>query len=190
MRKYQLLLITFILIGLLISTYYLTAPTEEEITNDLIVEEQVIGGQKDEHGCLGSAGYSWCEASQKCVRIWEEGCDDEIFKLSQAIEAETGINFVDQGEYTFNWLVRDEDENVFEKLIEGRRIEASNVEKEKIQEIEEFFQSNGSEDMLNVADGVFAGLRGYTYHYMVCVFSWQQEGENADIQIDCGFFNE
>jgi len=75
-------------------------------------------------------------------------------------------------------------------LIEGRRMEASNVEKEKIQEIEEFFQKNGNEDMLNIADGVFAGLSGYTYHYMACVFSWQQEGESADIQIDCGFFNK
>jgi len=33
-----------------------------------------IGGQKDEHGCLGPAGYSWCEPKQKCLRIWEEPC--------------------------------------------------------------------------------------------------------------------
>lgn len=190
MKKYQLLLIIFILIGLLISTYYLTAPTEEEIINDPVIEEQAIGGQRDDHGCLIGGGHSWCEASQRCIRLWEEGCDDEIFKLSEIIKTETGVNFIDQGEYTFNWLIRDEDENVFEKLIEGRRMEANNVDIEKLQEIEEFFQSNGNENMLNVADGVSAGLRGYTYHYMVCVFSWQQEGESADIQIDCGFFNK
>jgi len=38
---------------------------------------QVIGGQRDEHGCLGPAGYSWCEAKQKCLRVWEEACTPE-----------------------------------------------------------------------------------------------------------------
>jgi len=33
-----------------------------------------IGGEKDEHGCLIAAGYSWCETKQKCLRAWEEGC--------------------------------------------------------------------------------------------------------------------
>jgi len=40
-------------------------------------KEQMIGGQKDEHGCLIPAGYSWCEASRKCLRTWEEYCADE-----------------------------------------------------------------------------------------------------------------
>lgn len=35
---------------------------------------QIVGGDKDIHGCIGSAGYSWCEAKQKCLRIWEENC--------------------------------------------------------------------------------------------------------------------
>lgn len=34
----------------------------------------LIGGQKDSHGCLIAAGYSWCEPKQKCLRIWEEQC--------------------------------------------------------------------------------------------------------------------
>ena len=34
----------------------------------------VVGGDRDEHGCIGSAGYSWCEAKQKCLRVWEEDC--------------------------------------------------------------------------------------------------------------------
>lgn len=36
--------------------------------------DKLIGGDRDEHGCIGSAGYSWCESKQKCLRIWEEGC--------------------------------------------------------------------------------------------------------------------
>lgn len=38
-------------------------------------EEPLIGGDKDEHGCLIAAGYSWCEAKQKCLRTWEEPCE-------------------------------------------------------------------------------------------------------------------
>lgn len=37
--------------------------------------ENILGGDKDEHGCIGSAGYSWCEEKQKCLRTWEEPCD-------------------------------------------------------------------------------------------------------------------
>ena len=35
----------------------------------------VVGSDKDEHGCIGSAGYTWCEAKQKCLREWEEPCE-------------------------------------------------------------------------------------------------------------------
>lgn len=35
---------------------------------------QLIGGQRDEHGCLVAAGYSWCDVLQKCIRPWEEKC--------------------------------------------------------------------------------------------------------------------
>ena len=37
-------------------------------------DEQRIGGDRDEYGCIGSAGYSWCEKKQKCLRDWEESC--------------------------------------------------------------------------------------------------------------------
>lgn len=34
----------------------------------------LVGNDKDEHGCIPSAGYSWCELKQKCLRTWEEPC--------------------------------------------------------------------------------------------------------------------
>jgi len=37
-------------------------------------DKPLIGGDKDSHGCIGSAGYSWCEAKHKCLRVWEEKC--------------------------------------------------------------------------------------------------------------------
>ena len=30
-----------------------------------------VGGDRDAHGCIGSAGYSWCETTQRCERPWE-----------------------------------------------------------------------------------------------------------------------
>lgn len=33
------------------------------------------GSDRDAHGCIASAGYSWCEAKQKCLRVWEEACN-------------------------------------------------------------------------------------------------------------------
>jgi hypothetical protein len=43
---------------------------------------QLIGGQKDEHGCLIPAGYSWCQTKQKCLRIWEESCDEAADQMA------------------------------------------------------------------------------------------------------------
>jgi hypothetical protein len=45
-------------------------------SGDNTFTEQLVGGDRDEHGCIGSAGYSWCESKQKCLRIWEENCTD------------------------------------------------------------------------------------------------------------------
>ena len=33
----------------------------------------VVGGDKDKHGCLASAGYTWSEAQKDCIRLWEKG---------------------------------------------------------------------------------------------------------------------
>ncbi|EHG99030.1 hypothetical protein [Paraprevotella clara] len=34
---------------------------------------QLIGGNKDEHGCLTAAGYTWSELRRDCIRIFEDG---------------------------------------------------------------------------------------------------------------------
>ncbi len=36
-----------------------------------VKEEDIIGKQRDEHGCLGPAGYSWDEEAGACLRTWE-----------------------------------------------------------------------------------------------------------------------
>lgn len=38
-------------------------------------EPKLVGDDIDSHGCFVTAGFSWCEAKQKCLRTWEEACD-------------------------------------------------------------------------------------------------------------------
>jgi len=35
---------------------------------------KLVGGDSDANGCIGSAGYSWCEARKACIRVWEQYC--------------------------------------------------------------------------------------------------------------------
>lgn len=34
---------------------------------------EIVGGDKDEHGCIASAGYTWSEVQKDCIRLWEKG---------------------------------------------------------------------------------------------------------------------
>ncbi|MDD5317548.1 MAG: hypothetical protein PHF51_02325 [Candidatus ainarchaeum sp.] len=38
----------------------------------------LFGNDSDAHGCRASAGYSWCEPKQRCIRVWEENCTAEL----------------------------------------------------------------------------------------------------------------
>lgn len=51
----------------------------------------VVGADSDEHGCKGSAGYSWCEEKQKCLRIWEESCLSSSTSVSPVAVAITPV---------------------------------------------------------------------------------------------------
>jgi hypothetical protein len=58
-------------------------------------EMPVVGGDRDEHGCIGSAGYSWCEPKQKCLRVWEESC-----MANDGIDQKNGTYTIDGREIT------------------------------------------------------------------------------------------
>jgi len=60
-----------------ISLWYLESEVDSSDANfSVIVPAPIVGGDKDSHGCIGSAGYSWCEVKQKCLRSWEETCEN------------------------------------------------------------------------------------------------------------------
>lgn len=33
--------------------------------------DRMVGGDRDAHGCIASAGYQWCERAKRCARSWE-----------------------------------------------------------------------------------------------------------------------
>lgn len=49
--------------------------TTSEVVGDTLVNRPLLGGDRDEHGCIPSAGYIWCDKLQKCIRPWEEKCE-------------------------------------------------------------------------------------------------------------------
>ena len=38
---------------------------------DISSSDDIVGGDRDENGCIGSAGYQWNKAANKCIRPWE-----------------------------------------------------------------------------------------------------------------------
>ena len=49
--------------------------TTSEVVADTLINRPLLGGDRDEHGCIPYAGYVWCEKLQKCIRPWEEKCE-------------------------------------------------------------------------------------------------------------------
>ncbi|ABK09916.1 conserved hypothetical protein [Burkholderia cenocepacia HI2424] len=50
------------------------------------VAPPLVGGDRDAHGCIGSAGYAWCERTQQCERPWELAKARGVANSAQAYE--------------------------------------------------------------------------------------------------------
>src|SRR5574343_81034 len=63
-----------IIILILLVGGYLLWSYDHSVISQTSIPPTIIGGDKDEHGCLGSAGYQWCQVKNKCLKFWEEQC--------------------------------------------------------------------------------------------------------------------
>ena len=63
MKKTILLLAAFVLLGVLVVVYVPFTPSQP----------QPVGADKDAHGCIASAGYTYSVVRQVCIRVWEQG---------------------------------------------------------------------------------------------------------------------
>jgi len=51
-----------------------SSPMKPPSISSVLLIPNVTGSTQDDHGCLLSAGYSWCESLSKCARVWETNC--------------------------------------------------------------------------------------------------------------------
>jgi hypothetical protein len=53
----------------------------------------LVGDARDTNNCLISAGYSWCESSQQCIRQWETPCEDNFVDCNDCLtQQHSGVN--------------------------------------------------------------------------------------------------
>ena len=62
---------TLSVVALANSTPQQTDKAAEEPTTPQ--QEMMVGGDRDEHGCIGSAGYSWSALRGECIQVFEVG---------------------------------------------------------------------------------------------------------------------
>jgi len=81
-----------------------TQPTNATApVNETPNETPLLGGDRDAHGCIPSAGYSWCEAKQKCLRVWEEQCEANVAQNTSAPPKNVTQPPLDEPESSFPW---------------------------------------------------------------------------------------
>jgi hypothetical protein len=72
-----LIVVALIFVGTLSFVIWDLSPSDEVVVEESLGDESdraLVGSDRDEHGCIPSAGYTWCEDKGKCLRIWEEEC--------------------------------------------------------------------------------------------------------------------
>ena len=49
-------------------------------------QTHAVGGDRDDHGCIRSAGYRWCAKVSECVRPWELAKEQGFEPTPEAVE--------------------------------------------------------------------------------------------------------
>ncbi|MCH6232372.1 hypothetical protein [Cognataquiflexum rubidum] len=57
-------------------------------------KETLVGSDKDPNGCIGSAGYSWSQARQECIRIFELGTPFVTYDAATGAMDSTKVAYV------------------------------------------------------------------------------------------------
>jgi len=86
MKKINFLLVALAMLALVgagCPTKQAEAPSAQP---DTTANQPPIGGQTDEHGCLGPAGYAWDEEIGGCLRVWELADEDARRAAKMAVE--------------------------------------------------------------------------------------------------------
>ena len=71
----------------------------------IIPNDNIVGNDRDAHGCIGSAGYSWCEVKNKCLRVWEEKCEVATATVGEIANWKTYNNTDFSLKYPATWYL-------------------------------------------------------------------------------------
>lgn len=79
-------------LSLLIASVMVTACAPEKEASPpaaAVVEQRQSrpGSDRDEHGCIGSAGYVWCARTGQCERPWELAAQQDFENSGEAFAA-------------------------------------------------------------------------------------------------------
>ena len=79
------------------STPQQTDKAAEELTTPQ--QEMMVGGDRDEHGCIGSAGFTWSALRGECIQVFEVGTrlnpveeKEEVAVISAFVVTKDGDN--------------------------------------------------------------------------------------------------
>lgn len=132
----------------------------------------LVGGDKDAHGCIGSAGYSWCAVKEKCLRPWEEQCGpvalDPAFGVLSALRgADNAFGYA-----TSSVLEWRSEANAVSSL-EGLSATAKEAHTSDQNAARKYFKDEGfAQSVPNEAGGPTGGLEGYTKGNVACTLSY------------------
>jgi hypothetical protein len=82
-RKMILSLVLYFSLASAMSACKGEQPHYQPATNPL---PSVVGADRDAHGCIGSAGYTWCAQQSACVRPWELAREKGFELVDEAFE--------------------------------------------------------------------------------------------------------
>ncbi len=78
--------------------------------------QNIVGNDKDTHGCIGSAGYSWCAEKSKCLRVWEEKCEATTTDVTAGWKTYTNTQYGFQITFSEIWkgykVVKEDNNNI------------------------------------------------------------------------------
>jgi len=78
-------------------------------------DSQMVGNDSDAHGCIGSAGYSWCEERGECIRVWETNCTQ--LELKDRVKTNMNLTSLKENNKTINVALMSNGKNAMIKVM-------------------------------------------------------------------------
>lgn len=96
--------IVFLILMFLIIAILLVIQSRSNFPNS-----DIIGYDKDDYGCLISAGYSWSNDAEACIRIWEITNDEKAIIKVLSKELNYNITILDINKNNEDYIIKAED---------------------------------------------------------------------------------